>query len=258
MSTITRESAIVFANQLRAARLRALADAEAFDGIVHVVERIGSYLTREQQRKNGRPFALGGYEDALNDLAATSALADLVPAEFRNILTPFKALFQSVKVARNDALHQGAFARHLTKHSIELAIILEDALSDILKPVVTDFMVRNPVYVEPWQPIGFIRQQMLANSFSFLPVSGSGGGWQVVSELEIASFLRQETGSKPRIKRLASTLEEASVKLKPAKFVNAETGLNEVLGLLGDDPILLVLSPTGQGLLGILTAFDIL
>ena len=72
-----------------------------------------------------------------------------------------------MKDGRNDALHQGAFARHLTKHAIELAIVLEDVLSNDLDPVVTDFMLRNPVCGEPWQPIAFLRQQMLANSYSF-------------------------------------------------------------------------------------------
>ena len=70
----------------------------------------------------------------------------------------------------NDALHQGAFARHLTIHAIDLALILEDALRSFEEPRVSDYMVRNPLFAELWQPIGFIRQQMLANSFSFLPV----------------------------------------------------------------------------------------
>jgi hypothetical protein len=258
MSQITRESAIVFANQLRSARLAALADAEAFDGIIHVVERMGSYLTRESQRETGQPNSLGSYENALNNFATTSALAGRIPAEFRNILTPFNALFESVRVARNDALHQGAFARHLTKHSIELAIILEDALTSFLKPVVTDYMIRNPVCAEHWQPIGFIRQQMLSNSFSSLPVSGGNGNWQIVTDIQIAAYLRQETSSKPRLKLLASTLEEATIQLWPAEFITEETQLDDALSLLTKHPILLVRSPIGNSLLGILTAFDIL
>jgi hypothetical protein len=69
-------------------------------------------------------------------------------------------------------LHQGAFARRLTGHAIELSLVLEDALRRSLdSPVVGDYMVRGPICAEPWQPISFIRQRMLANSFSFLTLT---------------------------------------------------------------------------------------
>ena len=258
MTQIKRQTAIFFANQLRTARLAALADAEAFDEIIHVVERLGAYLTREQQLKEGEPSALGWYADVLGELASDSGMADEVPNEFRAILTPFKALYQSVRVARNDALHQGAFARHLTRHAIELAIILEDALTSHMNPIVTDFMVQNFVYAEHWQPIGFIRQKMLENSFTSLPVSENDGTWRVVTDIEIANYLRQEMRSKHRVKLMAHTLEEASIKLKTAEFVNEETSLDKALELLKTNPILLVKGKDGNGPLGILTAFDLL
>ena len=216
MIQICRKTAIFFANQLRTARLAALADAEAFDEIIHVVERLGAYLTRGQQVDEGEPSALGGYSDVLGELASGSGMGDEVPNEFRTIMTPFKALYKSVKLARNDALHQGAFARHLTRHAIELAIILEDALTSYMNPIVTDFMVQNIVYVEPWQPIGFIRQKMLENSFTSLPVSGNDGIWRFVTDIEIADYLRQEMRSKPRVKLMAHILEETSINLRLA------------------------------------------
>ena len=43
MPAITRESALMFSNQLRDARLDALSGAEGLDGIVCTLERIGSY-----------------------------------------------------------------------------------------------------------------------------------------------------------------------------------------------------------------------
>ena len=49
-------------------------------------------------------------------------------------LTPFSRLYDLVQDARNDALHQGAFARHLTIHAIGLALILEDALRSSEEP----------------------------------------------------------------------------------------------------------------------------
>jgi hypothetical protein len=154
MPNMTREPAIAFANQLRSARLAALGDAEAFDGIIHVVERIGSYLSKERLGDLGRDGSLYKYSKELMDLASNSGMAMETPEQFSVLLTPFGRLYDLVTVARNDALHQGAFARHLTGHVIELAITLEDALSNHLDPVVTDFMVRNPVCAEPWQPVG--------------------------------------------------------------------------------------------------------
>jgi hypothetical protein len=50
---LSHESAKAFSDQFRAARLVALADAEAFDGIIHVVERLGSYLTKERLGDKG-------------------------------------------------------------------------------------------------------------------------------------------------------------------------------------------------------------
>jgi hypothetical protein len=168
MPVLSRAAKIAFADQLRLARHSALGDAEGFDPIIHTVERLGSYLTKEIFGDRGKNGNLADYRDALASLASNSCLA-CVPAH-QQLLTPFDRLYEFVRMARNDAMHQGAFARHLTVHAIELAIILEDALTQFKNPIVSDFMVRNPVCAEAWQPIGFIRQQMLANSYSFLPL----------------------------------------------------------------------------------------
>ena len=76
-----------------------------------------------------------------------------------------------LKDGRNDALHQGACARHLANHAVQLALVLEDALMPS-EPKVSDFMVRDAICAAHWQPISFVRQQMLANSFSYLPFCG--------------------------------------------------------------------------------------
>src|ERR1035441_5648508 len=138
---INHLTAVFFMHELRAARLRALDDAEEFDKIIHVIERLGCYITGKQE-------GLGKYGDSLNCLAGNSPLAEVVPYRFRSILTPFSELYESVRVGRNDALHQGTFARHLTNHAIELAIILEDALSHFMEPKVSSYMTRNPTCTE--------------------------------------------------------------------------------------------------------------
>src|SRR5450759_829646 len=118
---MTPEAARDFRLQLQVAREDALKDAEAFDGIIHVVERLGSFLL---ERMDG----LGKYKPEVAKIAKFSTLATEVPTEWRSVHTPFSQLYDMIKDARNDAMHTGASARHLTTHAIELALILEDAL----------------------------------------------------------------------------------------------------------------------------------
>lgn len=65
MPNLTRESARVFADQFRSARMTALADAESFDQIVHAIERLGSYLSKEKYGDRGLYGDLGKYRDGL-------------------------------------------------------------------------------------------------------------------------------------------------------------------------------------------------
>jgi len=258
---LNRETAMFFANELRNARLAALGDAQDFDKIIQAVERLGSYI---EPKKN----SLGGYCEALVCLSEKSSLAEEVPRRFRDLMTPFGELNESVRIARNDALHQGAFARHLTSHTINLAIILEDALSHCMEAQVSDFMVRNPVWAELWQPVAFIRQQMLANSYSYMPVLEEDekltetNEWSVVSDIDIARYLGPERDGRIRKDCLAMTLRDAQtdglkVKKKVTTF-EKKTTLKEALDHLKDERVLLVRGPSRGSLLGILTAFDLL
>ena len=145
-----RSAVVTFSGQLREARENALRDSEAFAGIVHVVERLGSFLNR-------KILDLGKYKARIGIRASQSALAEAIPDQWPDVHIPFSLLYDLVRNARNDALHQGAFARRLTGHAIELSLVLEDALRRSLdRPVVSDYMVRNPTCAELWQPISFI------------------------------------------------------------------------------------------------------
>jgi len=249
---VDRAAVITFSGQLREARESALRDSEAFEGIIQVVERLGSFLCR-------RIGDLGWYKEEIEKNARQSALAEEIPGPWRSLHIPFSLLYDLVKDARNDALHQGAFARRLTSHAIELSLVLEDALRRSLdSPAVGDYMVRNPTYAEFWQPISFIRQQMLANSFSFLPVRGAGD-WCLISDLQIATYLGTDVSA--RRQRLAQNLNAARIPLQQAKFCQVDTPLEEALRMLDNEqrPLLVCLKEGDQqALVGIVTPFDLL
>ena len=148
-------------------------DAEAFDEVLFVLERLGSRL-------HGSIQGLGAYGPCLSGLAQKSAMV-AGSAESSNPARPyFPSLFESIRFARNDALHQGAVARHLTARVIEVALILEDALAIELNTI-QYLMVKEPVIAKPWQTLGAIRRVMLVNAFSYLPLYWSGE-WCFVSD----------------------------------------------------------------------------
>jgi len=249
------ESALHFRNQFRQARALALRDAEAFDELIFVVERMGTFLTH-------RVDTLHGYRKRIEDEAKKSPLACEVPCKWPDLHIPFTELFNLVEDGRNWAMHQGAVARHLTNHATKLAIVLEDALMSNCDKV-RDFMVQNPVCAQMWQPLSFIRQTMLENSFSFLPVNSTPEAaptWKLVSDLEVARYLRAGAPG-GRSLRLAETLLQAvkpeGVQLNTPKLCAPdESGRTALEGCKGL-PILVKNSATGN-LLGILTAFDLL
>jgi hypothetical protein len=156
------EIAVFFRDQFREARATALRDAEGFQEVLFVLERFGTSLT-------GGIQTLKKYEGDIQKMALISPLAKDIPERHKSWHLPFSKLYELVRKARNDALHQGAFARHLTNSAIQLTLVLEDALmSD--RNMAGDYMVREPVCASSWQPLSFIRQQMLAHSFTYLPV----------------------------------------------------------------------------------------
>lgn len=191
---------------------------------------------------------------------ATRLLSEDIPRNWRGLHVSFSHLYELVREARNDALHQGAFAGRLTRHAIELSLVLEGGLRRSMdKPTVDDYMARNPVCAELWRPISFLRQQMLANSFSFLPV-GNGVEWCLVSDLEIATYLGTDVPQRRR--RLTDTLREAKLSLQPTLPCLLGTPLDGALAMLSNDRRALLVcrkeENNRQNLVGIVTLFDLL
>ena len=242
-----------FRDQLRSARAVVLADAEGFQAVLHSLELLGQQLV-------GEVLNLGKYEEKVSRLADSSPLSTDIPSEWPGFHTKFRALYDELRRARNDAVHQGAHARILTDHAVELTIILEDALMSDAS-MISQFMVRDVVEAKPWHPVSYVRQQMLRYAFSYLPVRNEDT-WQLIPEYSVARYLRDDGSPATRNKRLATRICHAvaakELTLVPAEIVNPKATLTETLPRIGERPILVVDPDHEDVLVGVLTSSDVL
>ncbi len=256
---MNRECALSFRDQFRDARYYALEDAEGYQKILFVLERLGSYLSESQKD-------LGRYKPCIRPLVKCHHPNGGRPPEgYSHYFMDFDTLYEMVREGRNDAQHQGAVARILTSHSVQLSIILEDALSNVEEPEkdrkIKDYMVRNPVCAYLWQPIGFIRQIMLENSFSCLPFQ-CGDTWYVVSDCDIARYLADCKGE-DRKKKLNKTLEcvkkSGEITLMKKAVVSPDKTVSEALERVKCQGWPILVKRDGcEELLGIVAAFDLM
>ena len=215
---MTPESALTFRDAFREARLKVLANAENYQELLFVLERLGTHLAGKNvglARAKPRIMELVKH-GALNGEPAASGTGELRASE----------LYDLVRHARNDAMHEGTFARNLAVHLIRLGVMLEDALvtkADGRKA--KHYMMREPITAEPWEPIAFVRQKMLVHSFSHLPVR-IDGCWKIVSDHGIAVYLWQpDNGAGVREKlqqRLDYAVKKETLKVRCAIVVKPE------------------------------------
>ncbi len=248
------QEALHFRDKFREARALALLDAERFQDVLFVLERLGSFL-------KGQIQDLGKYQQVIADIANKSPLA-VGHSDSSSWITSFSALFESVRVSRNDALHQGAFARHLTNHVVKLALVLEDGLMADAA-VVADYMVHQPVCAYYWQPLGFIRQQLLLNSFTYLPINKDDGTppKELISDLSLAFYLGRNHANRKALlaQSLKTAIESGDLKATPTISLPLDTPIEDALVKMTGPPALVVSKPGAPPqLLGILTAFDVL
>jgi hypothetical protein len=254
MNTLDQEVALHFRDQLRTARAAALRDAEAFQEIVFVLERLGAYVSNERG-------SLWSYGPKIQDLVAHCPMAKDVPQQLPQFHQSFDVKYDIIRVARNAALHEGARARHLTVNAIELSLVLEEAIMSECRQV-GDFMVRNPVCAFMWQPLSFIRQTMLVNSFSYLPVPVENGGnkdWRLISDFRLVQCLRRNGKSEKEglVQKLEDCVKSGQIELHLPKICHPQDKIELILQTSEGLPTL-VLSPDQKELLGILTPFDLL
>lgn len=249
---------LFFRDELRRARAIALKDAEGFQEILFVIERLGALCT-------GKLTHLGDYGPKIKETAKDSPLAEQIPMIWPAFHRTVGVLFELVRTSRNDALHQGAVARHLADNAIQLAVILEDALMSEPK-YVGDLMVRQPVCAELWHPVSFVRQRMLTNSFTYLPFLDKrqdSSVWRILSDLAVAKYIRGST--KDRKSRLVKTVKEATsgnssprLKAEEVNILYCDDPIDEAISMLNGPPILVGDKNDKARLVGILTAYDLL
>lgn len=231
-----------------------------------MLERLGSYLRQKQGD-------LGKYRPYIIGLASRSALFDGAPDGSSELHARFPVSYDIVKEARNSKMHGGDFARIATHHAVQLALVLEDALmhpnGQNNHDKVADFIVRNTTCAALWHPLNFIRQAMLANSFSYLPVNTgteAKASWQLVSDRELVKYLRLRPDSVPLRTILVRRLEQAlkgdgpKLVLLEAQTCGPSNAVKQVLAALPawDGRPVLVTRGNSHELLGILTPYDLL
>jgi hypothetical protein len=260
----TEQQAQHHLNRLRQARAAAMADAEGFTQILFAIEDLGALMKK-------RVMALGQYRDPLRELAARSPLS-WEGAESPNTKR-FEWLFSLVKDVRNEAMHQGASARHATDRCVDLCLMLEDALTTF-KTNAGHVMVTGVAEAKLHETVSAVRGTMLSQSFSYLPVS-IRGTWMLVTDREVARFLRRDDDRCPRAVRLAMPLSTAlglptesrdvpppatpMEIVEPAAYVSTEAELGMVLDRIDHRPVLVTGDGSDKGVLvGIVTSFDLL
>ncbi len=192
-----REKAISFRNRFREARAGVETGDTDCMAIVHVLEDFGQVLT-------GKGKTLESYQKHVTNFVNTSLPPSKLSDDYH---IQFNKLFRIVRHSRNRAAHEGARSRYFAPRLVELSLRIEDALMASAKPDrLKDFMVSSPVVAYTWEPISIIRKAMLSNSFTHIPYY-SAEKWSVVSDSDIAHFLRRDGGYKSS--NLNCTLKEA-------------------------------------------------
>lgn len=174
-------------------------------------------------------------------------------------------LFNVVRQARNKAVHDGAYARHLNSRLIDLLLILEEGIVMNLDRV-EDLMVRAPVFAESWHLVSHVRKMMLSNSFSWIPIyqeTGASGKWVLLDDASLMKWIRSEPRKSAQKARLALRVGEAISKhklaVKGAHCCHGSSLISEIMSQMGEKPTLVTEEFDGrERLVGIVTAFDLL
>ncbi len=267
--------ALYFRKEFREARYAALKDAEGYQRVLFVLERLGAYMVEKgchEEHEHEKADGLGDYKNCITALVKKYHPLEKdrkrQPSTYRDCHTAFGSLYEMVMHGRNDALHQGAFGRILTLHLVQLALFLEDTLMTIMTGEIKNYMTRNPMCASEWQPVSFVRQMMLANSFTYIPVYLKRGdaereeaAWYIITDCDVAMYL-QPFNSDCRARRLTKSIKDAielgEMNIEKAVTVPPDRPVRAVLKLTeGKKPVLVKRDDCNE-LQGIATTFDLM
>jgi len=248
--SVTANQRVEFLARLREARALVLRDAESFHQASTVLEHIGQVIGRKMGN---------GLKDHEADIVGLAKNVANVNED------AVRRLFNVVREARNKAVHDGAYARHLNSRLVDLVLILEQAIMANLDRV-EDLMVRNPVFAEPWHLVSHVRKAMLANSFSNIPIfvgEAGSGKWMLLTDTAIMRLIRNEVDKKQQRTRLAmqvdAAIKQRLLEVEPAVCCNGVTSTGELIHKMNERPVLVTEEVHHQErLIGIITAFDLL
>ena len=127
---------------------------------------------------------------------------------------------------------------------------------DECKACIGDYMARNPVCAHSWQPISFIRQTMLENSFSHLPFR-MNANWYVISDIDIAKFRWESDGNHRMKEPLDCVVDKIELMLATPVPPGATVHQASESAKCNGWPIL-VANEDVEELLGIVTPYDLM
>lgn len=246
----------IYLELLREAREIAQKDSENFGALIHAFERIGAM---EKGQIGG---GLGNYQRKLLSIASGSPLCKGQSQYFHSSAAK---LFTLIQRQRNAAMHQGFVARNLVRHSVEFALILEHAIKNMKNvTTVADLMIRDVCYADIDHPMSYIRQRMLVNAFSFLPVIIADGSVKMLSDAALAKWLRQMSWDHQKL-ALVRTLKHEITSSSPTLVLSKpillpfQTPIAEVVTKFENSkPILLHEPNNNTKIVGLISAFDLL
>lgn len=251
MTQLDIDASKYYLSELRNARSLALANAEGFFEVCQTIERLGKFLVGKQL--NG----LSGYYCEFRKLAIGNS---------SDVKDAFYVIFHRLKNARNDAVHEGAFARNATLLCVEFCDLLESGLMRNMDSV-DQYIISSPILAKLFYSIGEIRRLMLIHGFSYLPVKLSDGfTWKLVADYKIAAYLRNSSAVRDTFlsTHLCSVIDDdKSFLIDPICVFDGDTKISTLMDKFDGRPILLlekinINNHFGHELRGIISPSDLM
>ena len=234
------------AEALRQARGRVLQGSSNFLDIVQVIERFGKEHWEKKYLKciNKK---LAKLIDAWNTGGS--------PEEVRRLL-------DAMREGRNEAVHEGTLGRRLARNCVRVSIMVEEALrKEAEMKAVSDHMVETIVHARMWQTLRTIRRTMMENEFTHLPFENEGQ-WYTVCAKALCVYRDQhrDEGKEVWSQTLRDAVEKTDKRLavRNAVLVDLSQDIHEATMQLEGQGMLLVRGNCDKGVVGLLTAFDLL